>query len=421
MAKKEAKTFAEAVANINSANKKWKVLSFGDPSRDLKKLPLKSLPIDLSFKGGLPYGQLVTVSGVEHSGKSSYAAAMMARYQEENPGKVCLWIDGENTLLTQGAYFKSDYGLSYDESCFLRYDTTGKAAEEIFSDVIDLQGYDEIGMIVLDSSKALISMADLDNEFVKDNGQRASIAKSMGKFVRAMVQYLPKRNNILLVINQVTIEKEMFSTTYTESGGYSLRFFPSVKIRFGTRTFTAPTATGLLKTDISSSKAQSEYADKVNGMQFHYVVVKNRTNIMTNAGGFITVKFGKGIDRVYDFLEVIETAKILFHPSPRTEALVDPVTGEILKDKVTGRDLQFSKHAELENYLEENKDFFDEYYFQVLDFLCGKKENLNLLDQNVVAELMDQEAQIMKDIPTEAAALAADGLTEEDLQDVQSV
>lgn len=90
MAKKEIKTFADAVASINAANKKWNILAFGDPSKNLRRLPLYQLPIDLTTLGGLPYDQLITVSGVEHSGKSSFAAAMMARYQKENPGKICI-------------------------------------------------------------------------------------------------------------------------------------------------------------------------------------------------------------------------------------------------------------------------------------------------------------------------------------------
>ena len=364
------------------------------------------LPIDLTTLGGLPYGQLITVSGVEHSGKSSFAAAMMARYQQENPGKICIWIDAENTLLTQGAYFKSDYGLSYDESCFLRYDTTGKAAEEIFQDIILLQGYPEIGMIVLDSSKGLISMADLDNEFTKDNGQRASISNPMGKFVKMMLQYLPKQNNILLVINQVTIEKDLYSTTYTESGGYSLKYFPSLKFRFATRTFLQ----GSKAEELSATKAQdNKAAANVDGMRFHYVVVKNRLNRMINAGGFISVRFGKGIDRVGDFLDVADTAGVIGHPSAKTISLYNPSTGELYLDPETNKELTFMP-SKAREYLEEHPEFFESYYMEVLNYLCNKKESLDLIDESIIQEMNEQEAQIMKDIPTEAAALAADGV-----------
>ena len=406
MAKKEIKTFADAVASINAANKKWNILAFGDPSKNLRKLPMFDLPIDLTTLGGLPYGQLITVSGVEHSGKSSFAAAMMARYQRENPDKVCIWIDAENTLLTQGAYFQSDYGLSYEEGKFLRYDTTGKAAEEIFQDIIMLQGFPEIGMIVLDSSKGLISLADLDNEFTKDNGQRASIAKPMGKFVKMMLQYLPKQNNILLVINQVTIEKDMFSTTYTESGGYSLKYFPSLKFRFATRTFLEGTKT----TELSATKAQDEaHAKTVDGMRFHYVVVKNRLNRMVNAGGFITVRFGKGIDRIGDFLDVADTAGVIAHPSAKLINLYNPNTGEVYTDAETGKELTMLPSA-MHDYLENHPEFFESYYMEVLNYLCDTKKSLDLIDEEIVKEMEAQEAAIMKDIPTEAAALAADGV-----------
>ena len=406
MAKKEIKTFADAVASINSANKKWNILAFGDPSKNLRRLPMFQLPIDLTTLGGLPYGQLITVAGVEHSGKSSFAAAMMARYQQENPDKTCVWIDAENTLLTQGAYFHSDYGLSYEEGKFLRYDTTGKAAEEIFQDIILLQSFPEIGMIVLDSSKALISMADLDNEFVKDNGQRASTAKAIGKFTKMMLQYLPKQNNILLVINQVTIKEEMFSTSYVESGGYALKYFPSVKIRFATRTF----LTGTASTELSASKTQAkDNANKVDGMRFHYVVVKNRLNRMINAGGFITVRFGKGIDRVGDFLDVADTVGVIGHPSAKLINLYNPTTGEVYQDQETGKELTMMPSA-MRDYLEIHTDFFEKYYMEVLNYLCDTKKKVDLIDEKIIEEMEAQEAAIMKDIPTEAAALAADGV-----------
>ena len=64
-------------------------------------------------------------------------------------------------------------------------------------------------------------------------------------------------------------------------------------------------------------------------------------------------------------------------------------------------------------FLEEDKEFFNEYYKMTLDYLCGTKKSLNLLDADTVKALMDQEAAIMKDIDTEAKALAADGIDED--------
>ena len=47
---------------------------------------------------------------------------------------------------------------------------------------------------------------------------------------------------------------------------------------------------------------------------------------------------------------------------------------------------------------------------EVLNYLCNAKKSLDLIDEDIVKEMEAQEAAIMKDIPTEAAALAADGV-----------
>ena len=220
-------------------NKAWKenVLTSGNFTKELRRLNTGALGFDYPLYGGLPYGQLIVFSGVEHSGKTVASCLSMAQYQRENPDKVCIYVDAENTLLTQADFLQRMTGLNFDSEHFLRYDMTGKAAEEMFTDILKCQEADDIGMIVIDSAPALISQADIDNEFSKDNGQRASVAKPVGKFIKQMMMYLPKRNNILLIINQVNVEKTMFSTVYTEPCGWALKYLPSVKVRFGTRTF----------------------------------------------------------------------------------------------------------------------------------------------------------------------------------------
>ena len=201
MAEVKKLTIKDAIKKINKACKDWNILDSGNFSQNLRKLSLGTLGFDFPFKGGLPYGQIITFSGVEHSGKTVAACTAMAQYQKKYPEKTCVYVDAENTLLTQGDFLSRTTGLNLDSEVFLRYDMTGKSAEEMFTDILELQEADNIGMIVIDSAPALISQADLDNEFIKDNGQRASIAKSLGKFLKQMIMYLPKRNNILLIIS----------------------------------------------------------------------------------------------------------------------------------------------------------------------------------------------------------------------------
>lgn len=410
MAEGKKLTIKDAIKKINKACKDWNILDSGNFSQNLKKLSLGTLGFDFPFKGGLPYGQIITFSGVEHSGKSTAAALAIAKYQEENPDKVCVYVDVENTLLTQAEYFQSISTISYEPEHFVRYDCTGRSAEEIFQDLIMLQECDEIGMIVIDSARALISQADLDNDFVKDNGQRASVAKPIGKFIKQMMMYLPKRNNILLIVNQVTVEKGMFSTTYTEPGGYALKFFPSVKVRFGTRTYTKED-----KTDITQSKVD----DAIDGIRLHFAIVKSRLNAINKDGGFITVRYNKGVDTVFDLLEVALKAKLIETPTNKCYVLTNLLTGEIYKDELTQEDLCFEAsrgedaYNALKNYLETHPKFVKEFSTMINTYISKIKTSVNLIDENIVNDLMSQEDALCGSEMTQAEALAADGVEDE--------
>ena len=376
MAEKEAKkSLKDIIKQINKTCKEWDILSSGNFSKNLKKLSLRSLGFDYPFKGGLPYGQITTISGVEHSGKSTIAAIAMGEYQQENPDKICVYVDAENTLLTQADYFQTISKISYDEDHFVRYDCTGRSAEEIFQDLIAMQASDEIGMIVIDSARALISQADLDNDFTKDNGQRASIAKAMGKFLKQMMMYLPKRNNILLILNQVDVIKDMFSTTYNEPCGYALKYFPSVKVRCGTRTFTQGT-----KTDISAGKA----TDACDGMQFHFAIVKSRIGSFTKTGGMITVRFNKGVDTAFDLITVAQAAQLISSPDGKAQILTNFETGEVLVDTDTGTEMKFTGEKAMRNYLAAHPNFVKRYSDLIIDHISKTKASLNLLDDAIL-------------------------------------
>jgi len=408
MAEVKQLSFKDVVKKINKACKDWDILGSGNFSQNLKKLSLGTLGFDCPFKGGLPYGQIVTFSGVEHSGKSTAAVLAMAQYQKENPDKICIYVDAENTLLTQSDYFQSISSISYDENHFVRYDCTGRSAEEIFQDLIMLQETEEVGMIVIDSSRALISQADLDNEFVKDNGQRASVAKPIGKFIKQMMMYLPKRNNILLIINQVTVEKSLYATTYTEPGGYALKYFPSLKVRFGTRTYTAGD-----KTDITQSKVD----EKVDGIRLHFAIVKSRLGAIGKDGGFITIRYNSGVDTVFDLLEVALKAGFIKTPTNKSYVLTNLLTGETYRDGENELVFEASRgadaYAALVNYLCSNPVFVNEYSKMINEYLSQNKVKVDLIDEQIINDLMKQESEIMGDVEmTDTQALAADGVDE---------
>ena len=368
-------------------NRAWKeeILVSGNFVKEVDRLPMGDLGFDYPVYGGLPEGCLVTFSGVEHSGKTTAACQAMAQYQRKYPNKTCVYVDAENTLLTQYEFIQKMTGLKIDDDSFLRYDTTGKAAEEIFSDIIQLEEADDIGMIVIDSAPALISKADLDNDFEKDNGMRASISKSLGKFIKQMLMYLPKRNNILLIINQVRVDGVSFTGAkiYSEPAGYSLQYYPSLKIRFGTRNYTLGD-----KVDLSPTKGED-----ADGFRLKFSVVKNRLGPNNRGGGFLTYRLASGLDYMFDMLEVAIKFGYIKRPTAMSYEIVNLDTGETYLDE-EGNPLKFVGKAKLVDYINSHKEFKEEYFKMLTRHVSSAQVKVDLLDQDSLNEILEQEAAI---------------------------
>lgn len=371
-------------------NKKWKedVLTSGNFTKEIKRLSIGSVGADYALYGGLPYGHLVVFSGTEHSGKTVSACLAMAQYQKENPNKVCIYVDAENTLLTQADFIHRMTGLDFSEEHFMRYDMTGKSAEEMFADILKLQEAEDVGMIIIDSAPALISQADIDSEFGKDNGQRSSIAKSLGKFIKHMIMYLPKRGNILLIVNQVRIDGVNFmgAKIYSEPCGYSLNYYPSMKVRFGTRTYTLGD-----KTDLSSSRGEG-----ADGFRLKFSITKNRLGPVDRGGGFLTFRLNGGLDYIHDLLEVAMKYDFIQRPTTQSYVLINLDTGEVYQDE-NGEDLKFVGKAKLIEYINENDEFREEYINMLNRHISQSTAKINLLNKEEMDEIFAQEASVSKE------------------------
>lgn len=376
----------DVAKKINKKYKDGSITIGGDIMPEIKKLGLGSLGADFPLSGGIPYGSMAVFSGQYSSGKSTAAALAMANYQRQNPDRTCVYVDVENTLPVQLPYMIKMTGLQTDPEHFLRYDCTGKSAETIFEDIIDLQiGADNIGMIILDSAAALVSDQDLETDFSKDNGMRASVAKSLGKFARMMNMYLPRKENILLIINQVRDAGKTFTGAqlWSEPGGHALDFYPAIKVRFGTRTFTKDD-----KTDISASKAED-----ADGFRLKFAITKSKVAPINKGGGFLTFRFDTGLDIINDSLEVAMKYGFIERPNNMTYILVNLDTGEIYKEN--GEDLKFVGKGKLIEYIKTHDTFREEYFEMLARHVdSNNSSGISLLDQDTLTEIMEEERSV---------------------------
>lgn len=374
----------EVSKQIHKKYKGNQILVAGDMLPKVEMLSFGVLSADYPLEGGLPYGSIVEISGQFSSGKTTLAAMAVASWQKAHPDKTCIWVDAESSARMQFPHFKKMLGFQPEK--VMVYDATGISAESIFADLVDLQtGSDDIGLIVLDSVASLISDADLETDFEKDNGQRAAVAKSVKKFMRFIKGWIQKKGNILIVINQTMVTGTTFTGAkiYDEPCGAALKFFPDVKIRCGTRTFIKDD-----KNDLAVAKAEG-----ATGFRINFNVMKSKNGAITKGGGFVSFDFENGIDDITDTLEVAIKCGYISRPTLQSYVLTDLSTGETLKDK-DGNELKFVGKQKLIDYIKANPEFKDEYFTMLSKYTDENNLGVSLLDAEQLKELLSEEESV---------------------------
>ena len=369
-------------ADVEALNKKWGKNRLSNIIGAVRRLSFGSVSANYATFGGVPYQKLIVSSGVEHSGKTLGACQLMAQYQHENPGKVCVYVDAENTLRGQEEFLCKMTGLSTEEGKFLRGEVDGMSAEQIFDFIEDLQLKPWIGMIVLDSAPMLIPQEVLDSSSTVDKGMRASIAKALGVFIRKMTTLTARVGNILLVINQVRIEKlHNGAIRYNEPCGYALNYYPSFKMRFGTRKFI--NAKG---EEISDSKATEAV-----GFRISFSTTKSRVGATNRGGGYITYLYDSGMDYLGDLVATATTFGYITAGGAWI-TLTDPLSGEVLTTK-GGEPLKFNGKQKLITFLKEHPEFAEKYT-ERLEQAMSNNGNISLLADEDLSVILEQEQQV---------------------------
>lgn len=388
MAEKPTKSFtsiADIAKKINKEYENDSVLRKSDIIPAYKRLASGALGMDYVLFGGLPYGRICVYSGQQHSGKTCAAMAELAAYQKENPDKICIFVDAEHALDLTFQCLMNDID---QDKLFILNPPTGMSGEQILAEVLRLQTEaDDIGLIVIDSIPALVTAQNLKNEFTKDTGKQGTIAKPMHKFLTEMTPSLEEKQNILILINQVRVKDVLYNgaPVYSEPGGDAPKFYSSVSVRFGTRTF--------MRDGEELKGSDGEGAD---GFRLKFKITKNKTAPCNRGGGFITYNYTTGMDKMHDLLEIATTFDFIQRLNNVTYQLVDLETGEILKDE-NGKDLRGKKQM-LIDYINSHPDFRDMYVKMLLNYISSSNttsSDKNLLSEEDEAEIKDEENSIV--------------------------
>ena len=347
-----------------------------------RRLATGALGMDYPLFGGFPYGRVFVFSGKEHSGKTTGAFAALAAYQRENPDRVCVFCDVEQSLDLEFQALMNGVDLS---KLLVMEPEVGMSGEQILATILELQqNTNDIGFIVLDSIPALETAQNLSHEFEKDMGKQGTIAKSLAKFLKQIIPSLREKQNCLALINQVRVKDVLYNgaPVYDEPGGSGPKFYGSVNIRFGTRVY--------MKGDQESGTTDGTGAD---GFRIKFSITKNKTAATNRGGGFITYRYLTGMDKVSDLFDIATSFDFIHKINNQTYQLINLETGELLYDD-NGKELKGYRKV-LKDYILTHEKFRNTYIQMLTEYISAsntKKENsVQLLDSDSLQEILDEE------------------------------
>jgi len=199
-------------------------------SIELDRVSTGSLALDIETGGGLPFGRICELYGLESAGKSTLAMKVVANVQKL--GKPVVWIDAEGVF--DGEWAKL-LGIDLDKLTLAK-PQTGEEAGDILVSVVQSG---ECGMVVLDSVGSLMPAMEQEKSMADEPERVGGIAALMTRLVKRTTSSLntydadDKWNNCLvLLLNQI---REKIGIAYGNPerapGGHAIQHACSIIVR----------------------------------------------------------------------------------------------------------------------------------------------------------------------------------------------
>ena len=301
-------------------------------------------PLDLAISnrpnGGIPFGRITELTGLEGSGKSLVSAHMMANVQKM--GGVAVLIDTETAVNWE--FFKA-VGVNTKTLVYANLDTV----EDIFAGIENIiesvrttpKNKDKPVIIVVDSIAAASTKAEMEADYDKD-GWATGKSIIISKALRKITSTIGKQRIALVITNQLRqkLGAMPFTDPYTTSGGMALRFHSSVRIRFSV---------------IEKITKKDKTLKEVVGARIKALVVKNRCGPPQRTAEFV-IYFDRGIDDYGSWLDFLRGRELITGKS----------NGLSYTSALTGVEHTFTE-AEWPQLLENNPELKEELYQALCD------------------------------------------------------
>jgi recombination protein RecA len=341
-------------------------------------------PLDIAT-GGIPFGRLTEVFGLEASGKTAVAvatcvAAQMGEIYENMPDNTlrrlgqeeydvtCLYIDNEQSLNDSGTLFykgqKAVLGLAECDTVEQFFKMVELAVEKLH-EVEQEEKRMQFLLVVLDTIAGTSSNEEIHADWNKQDYVRQPAILRKG--FRRVVRLLDKANVLMLITNQVSDSFDPKPKSFKKSfipqaedfrtfGGRAIKFFARLRI------FMYPM-------NLNYNLTKGRKAPQ--GFSCEFKVIKNSQRppnrkgrlVLFYDGGFSSIYSLLETFVMYDFAEGESDGSISFKFSKNG---VTPTTFPDLKE---GRNPVIESRAEWAAFYEAHKSDFDRLWEKLQDYI----------------------------------------------------
>lgn len=318
----------------------------------------------------LPEGKFIELNGLESSGKTTLAFLIASDYikkevtrNPENPRKI-LFIDAEATCDPEWALKSTGYDMNNTQVETIYVQGSGQTAEEYFDAIRELVSTGQIGLVIFDSLTMLVSQQINDESFEKKD--MGTVAKALGDFCKRCVGIFNRHNCTFVGINGLTENISGYGELFVTPGGRTWKRACAVRIRVKKG---APF-------DIDGNELKNT-AENPAGNVIQIFIEKTKVCKWDRKLGFTNLSYDRGIDLIQDTVECALYFGLIDNSTQGSFKLINPDTGEILKDD-EGNELKIRGKKNIKPYFEEHPQFFKQLYDKCYEIL-SKKEDSNIV------------------------------------------
>lgn len=356
------------VGVLKDINKKYNdnVASMGINKALKSRFSLGSPGLDFCTYNSIPEGIFIELSGPEGGGKTLMAYGIARDFikkemlKPEEERRHILFVDCEGTADPEWAMTSAGYDMNNQDIKTIYLTPLGQSAEQIFDMVREFVLSGQIGLIIFDSLTAIAPQQTNEESFEKKD--MGGLSKPLADFVKRCTGLFNKYRTTFIGINGDIMNISGYGNPTTTAGGTYFRRACSLRLKVKKGTFFDEDGN-----DLKSS------AENPAGHVIETALLKSKFCRSDRKLGRCHLNYRRGIDLVWDTVEVAINVGLIDDSVQGTFRLIDVDTGEILTDE-EGNELKIRGRKNLKPYFEARPELFKKLYDKVYEMISIKDD-----------------------------------------------